>query len=60
MMITVGRARNWEASDWFDDESFQLDGSGPLGEGKVLHYGLINRLKHAIYVRYELISEGGE
>jgi len=44
MMIIGGR--DGEESNWFNDESLQLDSSGHLGEGKVLHHRPMNRLEH--------------
>ena len=56
-----GRARSdWEESDWFNDESFQLYSRGLLGEGKVLYHGPINMLEHTMYVRCELVGESGK
>jgi hypothetical protein len=52
--------RSREESDWFNDESFQLDSSGHLGEGKILHHGPIDRLEHTIHVHGKLIGEGGK
>ena len=43
--------------EWFNDEAFQLDSSGPLGEGKVLHHGPINI---PVYVRCKLVGKGGK
>jgi hypothetical protein len=53
-------SRYWEESDWFNDESIQLDSSGHLGEGKVLHHSAIDSLKHTIHVHSKLVGKGGK
>ena len=44
------RVSRGEESNWFNDESLQLDSSGHIREGKVLHHRPIDRLEHTIHV----------
>jgi hypothetical protein len=52
--------RDRKESDWFNDETPQLDSSGHIGEGKVLHHGPIDRLEHTIHVHCKLVGKGGK